>query len=360
MSRLQDGLIPLHGGPDALGVPRWDFSTNSNACGPCPIALEALAQADATHYPDPGYHALRVQLGAFHAVAPERIVVAASASEFIFRITAWAVRQGVQRVTVPRHGYGDYTQAARAWGLEVLPDALLEGQSSNSAMPKGTEATGSLLRWAAAPSSPLGQEPSGLSAWVDAAVEKDASAFSVLDSAYAPLRLEGRSSLSAHQHDQVWRLFSPNKALGLTGVRGAYAIAPAGLSAVDLAGLQALAPSWPLGAHGVALLQAWCQPATQDWLAQSLLRLRDWKDAQTALCAELGWTVLPSVGNFFTVRAPPWFGSSADWQRHLQAVRRQGLKVRDASSFGLPGHWRLAVLPPSAQSALGALQWKAP
>lgn len=324
------------------------------------MALEALAQADATHYPDPGYHVLRAQLGTFHAVAPERIVVAASASEFIFRITAWAVRQGVQRVTVPRHGYGDYTQAARAWGLEVLPDVLLEGQSSNSAMPKGTEPTGSLLRWAAAPSSPLGQEPPGLSAWVDAAVEEGALAFSVLDCAYAPLRLQGQSSLSAAQQDQVWRLFSPNKALGLTGVRGAYAVAPAALGVADLASLLALVPSWPVGAHGVALLQAWCQPDTQVWTAGSLARLRSWKAAQTTVCAELGWEVLPSVTNFFTVRPPPWFGSSADWQRHLQAVRRQGLKVRDANSFGLPGHWRLGVLPPSAQSALGALQWKAP
>ena len=27
-----------HGGPDALGAPVHDFSTNSNACGPCATA----------------------------------------------------------------------------------------------------------------------------------------------------------------------------------------------------------------------------------------------------------------------------------------------------------------------------------
>ena len=30
-----------------------------------------------------------------------------------------------------------------------------------------------------------------------------------------------------------------------------------------------------------------------------------------------------------------------------------GIKLRDTTSFGLPGHWRLGVLPPEAQAALG-------
>ena len=50
---------PVHGGPDAAGVPLFDFSTNSNACGPCPEALHTVQAADATRYPDPAYTALR-------------------------------------------------------------------------------------------------------------------------------------------------------------------------------------------------------------------------------------------------------------------------------------------------------------
>ncbi|HRA14839.1 MAG TPA: aminotransferase, partial [Giesbergeria sp.] len=88
----------IHGGPDAQGVPLYDFSTNANACGPCPDALAAVQQADATRYPDPAYAALRDSLGAFHAVAPERIVLAASASECIHRFTALAALQGAQAV----------------------------------------------------------------------------------------------------------------------------------------------------------------------------------------------------------------------------------------------------------------------
>ncbi|MBP7538051.1 MAG: aminotransferase, partial [Ottowia sp.] len=76
---------PTHGGPDALGVPVHDLSTNANACGPYAPAVQALRVADARHYPDPAYTALTVQLAAWHGVAPARIVLAASGSEFIQR-----------------------------------------------------------------------------------------------------------------------------------------------------------------------------------------------------------------------------------------------------------------------------------
>ena len=41
----------------------------------------------------------------------------------------------------------------------------------------------------------------------------------------------------------------------------------------------------------------------------------------------------------------------------LVQLRTQGIKLRDAASFGLPGHVRISVQPPMALSALGvALQ----
>jgi histidinol-phosphate aminotransferase len=36
----------------------------------------------------------------------------------------------------------------------------------------------------------------------------------------------------------------------------------------------------------------------------------------------------------------------------LQALRGHGIKLRDCSSFGLPGHVRMGVLPPASQQAL--------
>ena len=318
----------VHGGADAMGVPRVDFSTNSNACGPCPQALAAVQVADATRYPDPWYTALRQRLAAFHRVRPERVLLAGSASEFIFRITAWAWQQGVRRVQLPAHHYGDNARAAQAWGL-----------------PRAADGAGALV-WACEPSSPLGQAHMP---WC-----LDAAHTVVLDRAYAPLRLSGASSLSDAQLDRVWQLFTPNKALGLTGVRAAYVIAPAGAStreqghidaAVDR--LNLMVPSWPIGVHGVALLQAWVRPEVQAWLLVCLPTLRDWKARQIDMLQNLGWTCLPSEANFFCAQPPQPLDLSA-----LRAAH--GIKLRDCASFGLPGWLRLGVLGPQAQELLAS------
>lgn len=323
-------LLPqrLHGGPDSLGVPLHDFSTNSNACGPCPQALAAVQQADAGRYPDASYGALREQLAAWHGVAPQRVLLAASASEFIFRITAWVAQQGGKSVWLPPHSYGDYAHAAQAWGLTPL------------GLPQAAQ-----LLWCCDPSSPLG------AAQADLGEVATSGRVCVLDRAYEPLRLSGALVLTDAQLQTIWQLWTPNKALGLTGVRAAYVIAPreAGETVTEL---ERLCPSWPLGAHGVALLQAWLQPAVQAWLKESLVTLRDWKVRQLALCESLGWSCLPSEANFFCAR--PALPEGMSLQNALGQLRKQGVKLRDTTSFGLPGHVRIGVLPLVAQEALAA------
>ena len=316
----------LHGGPDARGAALHDFSTNANACGPCPSVLALLRAADASRYPDPSHTALRASLARFHGVDAARIVIAASASEFIARITAAVAQQGGRSVWLPPLSYGDYLRAAEAWGLAVLREPE----------------SGADLVWCCDPSSPLGQAQPDLAARIDAL---PAGAACVLDLAYEPLRLEGRLDLDTARKDRVWQLWTPNKALGLTGVRAAYAIAPR--DAGDLqTRLARLAPSWPLGTHGVALLGAWTGDEVQAWLADSQDSLRAWKREQQAICASLGWTCLPSIANFFCARP------QAPYADRAVALRDAGVQLRDTCSFGLPDHVRLGVLPPASQSAL--------
>jgi histidinol-phosphate aminotransferase len=314
----------VHGGPNALGAVRWDFSTNVNAAGPCPHAVDALASADATRYPDASYLALRIRLAEWHAVAPERILLAASASEFIQRITAVGARLAPGPVCVPTLAYGDYAVAAQACGRDVVAGA-------------STKAT---LRWCAEPSSPLGQ---------DAPPPIDlANMPTILDSAYAPLRLAGRSTWPRESLDSVFQLFSPNKALGLPGVRGAYAIAPVAGTAWPVGdwveALAACQPSWPLGAHAVALLDAWVDERTQAWLAESLATLAEWTNSLRDELHALGLEPLPSVTPFLCARLPA--GTSA------ATLRERDLAVRDSTSFGLPGWMRVSAQCPEALEAL--------
>ncbi|MES2912724.1 MAG: aminotransferase class I/II-fold pyridoxal phosphate-dependent enzyme [Pseudomonadota bacterium] len=322
-------LVRVHGGPDQAGVPLHDFSTNSNACGPSRHVLQTVARADATRYPDAAYTELRQQLAGFHQVDSQRIVLAASASEFIFRVTALVARRGGKSVSLPIHSYGDYAQAARACAMEIV----------------GAEAEAP-LRWSCDPSSPQGLADECLQSLVNTQARGD---IFVLDRAYEPLRLESAVALTQSQLHSVWQLWTPNKALGLTGVRAAYAVAPLD-SHAEVDAMDALCPSWPVGSHGVAMLRAWTQPDVQAWLAGSLHTLRKWKARQLALCEAMGWRCEASHANFFCAR--PALPDGMLLPDLLAQLRAHGIKLRDTTSFGLPGLVRVSVQAPESQDAL--------
>ena len=307
-----------HGGPDALGAAEHDFSTNANALGPCPQVQAAVQRADACRYPDPAYGALRQRLADLHGVQPTRIHVAASGSEFIMRMTAAVRRLGGQGVHAPRPGYGDYARAAAVFGMASAP------------------AREAHLVWHGDPASPTGQS--------SAPPQLAPRAAGVVDMAYAPLRLEGTTA----KVEGYWQLWTPNKALGLTGVRAAYAVAPATADESLAQALDTLMPSWPIGSHGVAMLQGWAEPHAQQWVRDCLPVLREWKLRQLLLCESLGWTCLPGNASFFC--AQPRANDLSALLSHLRAAH--GVQLRDTTSLGLPGHVRLNVLPPVSQDAL--------
>lgn len=327
MAEVLNPALRVHGGNDLLGQPAIDFSSNANACGSCPATVRALAQVDPSRYPESGYLTLRRQLANFHGVGMDRIAIAASGSEFITRITAMTALDRPGPVWLPPHSYADYRAAAQAQGLPL------------AAAPEDAA-----LLWCCDPSSPLGQP--------DALLPRlhELAGTVVLDRAYEPLRLEGGCALDADGLDRVWQLWTPNKVLGLPGIRGAYAIAPRGAQA-QVQRLQQLAPSWLLGAHGLAMLADWVNAETQAWVAHSRSQLATWKAEQLALCAGLGWHCLPSQANFFTAR-PDGADDPAALSRQLDRLRLAGVKLRDARSFGLPGHVRVSVQPPESQLAL--------
>ena len=86
----------------------------------------------------------------------------------------------------------------------------------------------------------------------------------------------------------------------------------------------------------------------QAWLHSSLQTLRGWQQRQVQGLQALGWTVQPSDTPFFCAQP----SQGVDAVALCAQLRTQGIKLRDATSFGLPGWVRLGVLPPQAQDAL--------
>ena len=220
-----------------------------------------------------------------------------------------ALLQGLGEVWVPEPGFGDYAAAALALGIRV------HGYTDEAAL----QPTGPALIWICEPSNPTGASLGS------AALARIAAAtpgcWRVVDSAYDPLRLHGSASVAP---STFWQLHCPNKALGLTGVRAAYLIAP-GL--VEAATVAPLAASWVVSAEGVAMLSCWHDEATQAWLGACREQLRVWTAEQRAMLAALGWQQSDSD-------TPFWLARPA---QDLNALRAAGIKLRDATSFGLPG-----------------------
>lgn len=333
----------IHGGPDGGEAILYDFSTNANLLGPAPLIQQTLQSASRVSYPDPDYLALRQHLAQWHQTDAARIVIAASAGEFIWRLTHWLRHQRlIRRVCVPQPGYGEYRIAAERLVIPIHPyqntAVLLDGLQPGD------------LAWCCAPCNPTGEsiEPALLNALVERARQINAQL--VFDLAYAPLQLDGEPLAAAVNAPNVWRLWSPNKACGLTGIRGAYAIAPSDAS-YQAKALAAFAPSWVLGIDGLTLLQGFANAETADWLATSRESLREWRAQLLSGLSAAGWTYRASSTHFLLARPPI---PVADVPRWLTELRRHGIKLRDATSFGLPGWVRLRSMPVAMQDLL----WK--
>jgi histidinol-phosphate aminotransferase len=333
-----------HGGPDGGPPIDHDFSTNANPLGPPPQIAAVLKATDRTRYPDPRYLALRDRLAAWHGVAMSRVFPSAGTSEAIRRLTLLAFIRGCRTVWVPSPGYADYPAAARALGMTVR-----EYASGELLLRALQHVDAPDLVWLCEPCNPTGQSaPESFWTALNEVVTRQPMSIA-LDRAYEPLRLQDACPVPAALAHLAWQCFSPNKALGLTGVRAGYVLAPAQDELHLCCGFESLAPSWVLSAEGVAVLDALSTPETHTWLQQSLVELTQWKRAQHDAFETLGWRQQPSVVPFWLAR-PQEQGDAL--RRRLQHLRAGGIKVRDAGSFGLPGWLRVSVQPLASQRAL--------
>ncbi|WP_347242064.1 aminotransferase class I/II-fold pyridoxal phosphate-dependent enzyme [Thermus sp.] len=317
---LDDVLRPIHGGTDEGREPLYDFSTNANALGPNPVILERLKAVDPSRYPDPLYRRLRAALAEAHGVRPEQVAVGTGTSELIHRLARWTYLRGPILLLPPT--FSEYARAARALDLPLWeaesPEAFLE------LLPRSS------LAFLCVPNNPTGE----VYPFLEEAARRAGGAL-VLDLAYYDL-MESPPPLP----QGAFRLYSPNKAHGLTGVRAGYLVAP-----LDLTHFQNLAPSWPLSVYGEALLQAHLDPEARAWLEESKRELLRLRRLLAQGLRDLGLEVRESPANFLLVRV----GKATEVAR---ALRERGLRVRDATSFGLPEWLRLSA---QREEAIGAL-----
>jgi histidinol-phosphate aminotransferase len=317
-------LEPVHGGTDSMSEPRYDFSSNANPLGPCPSVLAAVRSADVTRYPDPMYAKLRGSLAAHHHTTPDRVVVGAGASELILRLIRHI--DGPVQQLAPT--FSEYARGARLAGRRLISarstGAFLRAQSAHPGV--------GFICW---PNNPTGD------LWPEDFLSAASTAGPlVVDLAYAPLCDPHHAVAIEAAAQAAYRLYSPNKAFGLTGVRGAYLITPR----ADRH-LANLAPSWVIGRDAVALLESATEPRARLWLEQGMPQLKRWRARLARSLELLGLSVRESPATFLLAKV----GDASGVTGHL---RRHDIRVRDGSSFGLRQWIRLSAQPPGAQKAL--------
>jgi histidinol-phosphate aminotransferase len=317
-------LAPLHGGTDSLPDPAYDFSSNANSLGPCPSVLAAVRRADVSRYPDPKYTRLRDTLASFHGTTPDRIVVGAGASELILRLVR-RLRGAVHQLAPT---FSEYAHGARIAKKRVIssrtPEGFLRARSKDAGI--------GFLCW---PNNPTGD------AWpLDFVAEAAAVGPLVLDMAYASLCGEARRAALEAAAEKAYRLYSPNKAFGLTGVRAAYVIAPRPDET-----LASLAPSWVIGQDAVNFLEAICEQRAAEWLTQGIPQLKRWRTQLARSLEALGLEVRESPATFLIARA-------GEATRVASELRARDIRIRDCSSFSLSEWIRMSAQPNAAQKVL--------
>ena len=345
-------IAPYVGGESDIEGARHvaKLSSNENALGPSPRAVEAFASlASALHlYPDGGADALRAAIGEVHGLDPERIVCGSGSDELLSLLTQAYAGPG-DEVVYSEHGFAMYPIAARAAGAHPVAAPERDCTTDVDAL-LAAVTTRTRVVFVANPNNPTGTYIDGDElARLRAALPE--GVLLVVDAAYAEYvgrndYADGRALVEAGADTVMTRTFS--KIHGLAALRLGWAYCPA--EVVDV--LQRV--RGPFNVNAAA--QAAGMAAIRDTAHVEASRAHNdrWLAWLTEQVRALGFEVLPSVGNFILIRFP-------DVEAAAAALRREGVIPRRVAGYGFPDGLRLTIgLEEENRAVVTALRTLAP
>lgn len=314
------GMPPPDPDRSSSRSPGVDLSLSVNPYGPPPYLREAVSRAllEVTHYPDREQRRLTAGLARALSVPEERLLVAGSASELIrATVAAYGPRRSL---VLPQYTYEEYARTGASVGSRTrrvrMPDLHLDSERLAAAV------SARALVMITNPATPTGEyTPTDSLAPVWEAAERK-GALLVVDESYLPFVAGGESS--AGRSPNLLTIASWSKTLGVPGLPLGHAIGDAPV----LDGLRSQILPWNVGPFARHLgLLALERPA---WARRTLRRVqrtaaRTRRELRNA-----------SAANYFCVPV-------GDARSAAAALGREGFRVRDLTSLGLPQHIRFAV-----------------
>jgi histidinol-phosphate aminotransferase len=310
---------------------------------------EAITRAsrDLPRYPDGnGFH-LKAALSERLGVRPEQITLGNGSNDVLELLGRVFVGPGDTGI-VDAHSFVVYPLAISSAGGEVIRIPSRDFGHDLEAMAAAVDGRTRIL-YVANPNNPTGTRVDRVA--FEALLERvPRDVVVVLDEAYfeyvdAPDHPDGLTLLDAWPNLVVTRTFS--KIHGLAGLRIGYAV-----SSPEIADLLNRLRQ-PFNVNSVAQAAAVAALADRDYVAESR-RLNDEGLAfLNAACVQRALPVIPSVGNFLTIRVGA-LGVAAD--AVYEGLLREGVIVRPVAGYGLPEHLRVTVgLPLENERFVAAL-----
>jgi histidinol-phosphate aminotransferase len=341
--------MPEHGGLDEQEVQELgldpaevlDLSANIAPISPPRGVMEALRRCSPAAYPDRHYRRLRHALGRMLEVDAACILPGNGSTELIHLICL-AFLDPESHVVILGPTFSEYERAARLAGSEVTALAAREENDFVWRMREVVDVVRALrprLLFLCNPNNPTGLYLSAED--VETLLGGLDDGLLVLDEAYLDFVENPWNSLHWLDHGHVMGLRSLTKALSLPGLRLGYVVGRPDL----LEGMKRHQPTWSVNAFAEA---AGIAAAESCWHLDHVRRaVAEAKSRLARGLSALGLRVVVGAANFLMVDV-------GDAKRARLALLRQGICVRDCSSFGLPSYIRMSVpAPTDVDRALG-------
>jgi len=335
---LKHGIPPTHGGVNVAELRKMgmatdmvvDFSVSVNPLGPPLEVHKALSNLDVSSYPDIDNLVLRENVAQETGIYPDQIIFGNGTMELI-NLLAHAYLQSGDAVFILSPTFSEYEIAAKRKNAEVLYFNALEREGfywNIANITRQIRLRKPKLVFLCNPNNPTGVYLSQDT--VSNLLEAVGEGFLVLDEAYISFVHKPWDATTLLQNGNIVVLRSMTKDYALAALRLGYALCqPDVVSAVLFH-----QPSWSVNA--AAQVAGAAALSDKEYLPKARKLIMASKDYLLGELEQLGLRVCPAAANFLLIRV-------GNAKRLRYELLKNGICVRDCSSFGLPEFIRVGV-----------------
>lgn len=330
----------IHGGVQAhdlerLGISReevLDFSVSVNPFPPPATVVEAARSVSIEAYPDSRARRLQEALAGLNGLNSSQIAVVNGTSQALWLIAIAYLREGDEVLTF-QPTYSDYETVSNMMGATATE---VRAREEENFIPPMEEAIALLeerhfrIVWLCNPNNPTSTYLSrqALEPLLESCRERET--LLVLDEAYANFSMERFATEELVNGYPLLLMRSMTKDFNLNALRLGYIAAPAEIASI----IDRVQPPWsvntPAEEAGLMAIRE------LDYYRQSWRKTAELTEELGRQVEEIGFRRYPVGCNFQLFRGPLSLDLAPKlWER--------GMKIRDCTSFGLPGFYRIGT-----------------